>query len=414
MVSAPCLFFERNQFGKGYGKLFQHLTENRKKAATVFFWIGLFCELLVSPSGFAFGGYHEPVIIVAGMACFCVSILCSVLSREEIKHDWWIFGLLGAYGFLCYHFQHSALVLRLVLILLAGREQDRKKVVQLFFGGTAVIVGLTFVLAALGLHNSLVTEGFYRHGFENRISMGFFHPNGFSFFWMRLFVMGLYLYADRMKGWMFAVLAAVTGVPFVLVESKMGMAAFAVIFAAALYFRFWRTEKAEKIAYVAGNVMMVAELLLIYTLGIFPYPEHTVGAENNYWDIMNTVTTGRLVHAREAFQSTPMRFFGYREVEQATEIGFVNTFFHEGLIFVILYVVVLFWLYRRLYREHDRMGMLLVLAFTFYSMAEAYLPYFNKNGVWLLLIAGLPQRMMPAKGQKNGEFTSVNDKKTMA
>ena len=135
---------------------------------------------------------------------------------------------------------------------------------------------------------------------------------------------------------------------------------------------------------------MGAELLLVYTLGIFPYPQHSMGQENNLWDIMNTVTTGRLDHARTAFLTTPVNLFGYREVEQATEIGFVNTVFHEGVIFAVLYTVLLFWLFHRLYREKDRMGMLMVLAFTFYALAEAYLPYFNKNAIWLLLIAGLP------------------------
>ncbi|MBO6207221.1 MAG: hypothetical protein J6O73_09790 [Lachnospiraceae bacterium] len=364
----------------------QNLMSYREKAATVLFWIGLCCELLVSPSGFAFGGYHEPWIIVAGMLCFSASILCSM----DWKKDWWLCALLGVYGLVCYHFQHSALILRLALILLAGRGQDRKKVMTCFFFGTVGILLLTFVLAALGLHNALVTEDWYRHGIEKRISLGFFHPNGFSFFWMRAFVMGLYLYAGRMKAWMFAAVAVVVAVPFVLVESKMGLAAFVMIFAAALFLRFWKDEKAEKIFYIAGNILMAAELLLIYTLGIFPYPEHSMGTENTYWDVMNTVTTGRLAHAREAFLSTPVKLFGYREVEQATEIGFVNAFFHEGLLFVIIYVVILFWLFRRLYRERDRMGMLLVLAFTFYALAEAYLPYFNKNGIWLLMIAGLP------------------------
>lgn len=369
----------------------------RKKAATILFWIGMACELLVSPSGFAFGNYHEPVIIVAGMVFFSLSILCSM----ELKRDWWIFALAGAYGLLCYHFQHSALVLRLALALLAGREQDRKRAVQLFFFGTSVIVALTALLAALGLHNSIVTVDFYRHGFEERVSMGFFHPNGFAFFWMRILVMGLYLYAEKMKGWMLAVTAVVAAVPFVLVQSKMGLVAYVLIMAATCFLRFWKAQKAETIFYAAGNVMITAELLLIYTLGIFPYPPHTMGSENNYWDIMNTVTTGRLAHAREAFLSTPMKLFGYREVAQATEIGFVNTFFHEGLLFVLLYVGMTYWLFRRLYREKDRMGMLLVLAFTFYALAEAYLPYFNKNAIWLLLIAGLPGRMMPANARKS-------------
>ena len=151
------------------------------KAAALFFWMGMLCELVVSPSGYVFGGYHEPRIIVGGMVCFSLSILCSM----ELKRDWWRFALLGAYGLACYYFQHSALVLRLVLVLLAGRTQDRKKAVQLFFWGTLGIIVLAFLLALFGIHNAMQSTEWYRHGGETWFNRVVLHPNGFSLFWMR-------------------------------------------------------------------------------------------------------------------------------------------------------------------------------------------------------------------------------------
>ena len=119
------------------------MNELRKKLAGPLFWAGLVCELIVSPSGFLIGGYHEPWIIVAGMVCFSLSLLCSM----DLKRDWKVFIPLFAYAMLCYHVQHSALILRICLILLAGREQDRKAVIRFFFFGTAATLLLGLVLA---------------------------------------------------------------------------------------------------------------------------------------------------------------------------------------------------------------------------------------------------------------------------
>ena len=93
------------------------------KISDIFFILGILCELYVMPSGYAFGWYHEKTFIAVGMACFCVSIIFSM----NLKKDFLIFALLAAYGAICYRYQGTALVLRIILALLAGRDKSRDR-----------------------------------------------------------------------------------------------------------------------------------------------------------------------------------------------------------------------------------------------------------------------------------------------
>jgi hypothetical protein len=43
-----------------------------------------------------------------------------------------------------------------------------------------------------------------------------------------------------------------------------------------------------------------------------------------------------------------------------------------------------------MHKAKDKCGMLLVLGFAFYALAESFLPYMNKNMIWIAAVAYLP------------------------
>ncbi|MCR5249986.1 MAG: hypothetical protein K6E50_05210 [Lachnospiraceae bacterium] len=366
----------------------------RKRLSAPLFWAGLVFELLVSPSGYMIGNYHESLIILLGMLCFSLSLLCSM----DLKRDWKVFIPLFAFALACYFVQHSALILRICLILLAGREMEREKVFRFFFIGTAVTMLAGLVLAFTPLGGDLYVEDAFRHVTERRYSFGFLHVNGFAFFWIRLILLGFYLYEEKLRAIPVFAAAALFSVPLILCRSKTALAVFALLCVWIILRRLVKDrEKLLKFTAAAGGLMIAFELLLVFTLGIFPYPEATQGEIHNYWDLMNEVTTGRLEHGQQLLKSMQPSLLGMRGLEDATEIGFIHSLYFEGILFVAVYCIMLFWLLRRTYREKDMQGMVFLLVFALYSLAEAFLPYVNKNGTWLLLIAGLPAFMMPRK-----------------
>ena len=378
---------------------------NRTKLAQIFFAFGMICELLVSPSGFMIGDYGERWIILAGIVCFSASLLMSM----DLKRDWKSFVPLFAFALVCYYFQRSALILRLCLILTAGRQMDRRRLARFFFFGTAATIALGLLLSFTPLGGPLYMEELFRQVPERRYCFGFLHPNSFALFWIRLGILGLYLYGERLRLAGFVLAAVLYLIPLLFVRSKIALAAYVLMLILVPVLRAAKTrEKLCSALFTAAAAVIALEELLIFTLGIFPFPERNPGYVKNYWDLLNNITSGRLEHARAALQHSLPALFGLKdsEVWNGTEIGFVHSLYHEGILFMILYTVLLFWLLWRLKREKDLSGLFLLILFTLYCMAEAFLPWFNKNAVWLLLIGGLPAFMMPRTDAKE----PVNEK----
>lgn len=347
------------------------------------FWAGILCELIVSVSGYAFGGYHEPMIIVMGMLFFSISI-CTHL---ELKKNWLLYLICAVVGLGYYYLQSSALILRILLILLAGRERKAEPVIKAFFWGTLVIMAYTAVVAGLGLHNSISLTQHFRHEEETRYCFGFYHPNGFAFFLFRTLVLGLYTYGKQLKLWMMALVAAASMVLFWMAGSKMGMVAAICVIVAFWLVRYLKTDQAQKKIYFLGNSLMVLEVLflIISMICFVPSAEVDLTGEG-FWQILNELTTGRLFFIHKAFLEYPVPLWGYQGFMEATEVGFVNALYNQGLIFLLAYIVGLFYLFYRMYRKKDMPALVLILGFTLYAMAEAFLPYFNKNGVWMLFL----------------------------
>lgn len=347
------------------------------------FWAGMLCELIVSVSGYAFGGYHEPVIIVMGMSFFVLSI-CTHL---ELKKNWKLYLLCAVAGMGYYYLHASALILRILLALLAGREQKAERVIRSFFWGTLAIMIYTAVLSALGLHNTLSLTQHFRHEEETRYCFGFYHPNGFAFFLFRILVLGLYSYGSRLKLWMMAVIAAVSGTLFWMAASKMGIAAACCVIIVFWLIRYLKTDRARRNFYLLGNVLMALEVLFIMVSMICfaPSAEHVLEGEG-LWQVFNELTTGRLFFIHKTFLEYPVPLWGYQGFMEATEVGFVNALYNQGLVFLLLYLAALFYLFYKMYRRKDMPALVMILGFTLYALAEAFLPYFNKNGIWMLFL----------------------------
>lgn len=347
------------------------------------FWAGILCELTVSVSGYAFGGYHEPMIIVMGMLFFSISI-CTHL---EWKKNWLLYLICAVVGLGYYYLQSSALILRILLILLAGRERKAEPVIKFFFWGTLVIMIYTAVLAVLGFHNTVSLTQHFRHEEETRYCFGFYHPNGFAFFLFRTLVLGLYTYGKQLKMWMMAVVAAASMILFWMAGSKMGMAAAVCVIVAFWLVRYLKTDQAQKKFYFLGNSLMALEVLflMISMVCFVPSAEVALTGEG-FWQILNELTTGRLFFIHKAFLEHPIPLWGYQGFMEATEVGFVNALYNQGLVFLLVYLVALFYLFNRMFQKKDMPALVLILGFTLYAMAEAFLPYFNKNGIWMLFL----------------------------
>ena len=115
-----------------------------------------------------------------------------------------------------------------------------------------------------------------------------------------------------------------------------------------------------------------------------------------FWDYANRLTTGRLGHAYDVIHQLDITLFGYGNTVKTTEIGYVNAFYEQGLIFLTVYCVGVYGLQYRMKKEKNLLALVVITGVVCYSFAEAFLPYWNKNLI-LLLAMGI-QEMSGKKG----------------
>ncbi len=380
--------------------------EIRKRISDVLFWIGMVCELIVSPSGYAFGWYHEKVYIVVGMGCLALSILLV----PEFKKNWKLYVLCGGYGLVCYYFQHSALMLRIALALLAGRRQKRDQVIRFFFYGTLLIVVYAAVMSLLGLHNTVVMTAQFRREEETRLCLGFYHPNSLSFFVYRIFILGCFL-LDRERKWKktcFVLLTVFCGILIFMTLSKMGILALTLTIFMCVLKWLLPDKIAEKVLFGISIASAAVQIVMVLVFTFIPVPKPDNVEQETLWDHLNSLTTGRIRGAMEVLEQNRFNLFGKKIVEPLTEMGFANATVQQGFVFFILYSVLFIILCIKAYKYRDKAAQVVFTGSAAYSMGESYLAYFNKNPLWLMLIGY--ENLIEEKSGQESEEKRTNEK----
>lgn len=347
--------------------------------ADVCFWIGILCELVVSFSGYLFGDYGEKYIIVAGMAFFVVKILLTM----NIKKEWWIYILCAAYGFICYKYQHSALILRIFLILLAGKDKNFRTVCKIFFWGTFAGMFGGIIFAATGVHNSIKVTALFRHVPETRYRFGFYHPNGFALFSFRLFILGLLGYEENLNTMGMLLYMIIANVFQFMAGSKMGIGI--TLFISALYiYKSIGKDKSCILAILGYGIIALEGLAIAASIYSDRILSSSLGSAYSWID--GEITTGRLIRGSRIFKVVAPKLFGAGQIYETSEIGYINAIYSEGILFIVLYIIFVIATIRMLQIRKDQTALIALIAVLCYSMAESFIPYVNKNVIFMLML----------------------------
>ena len=374
-----------------------------KKIVLIVFLAGIFCEYFVSFSGTLIGGYKEPIIIVAGMGLFCLTSALaydykSILTKKGIIELLVYLAIIG-YSLICFKYQHTALILRISLILISSKlllERINYDVVRcvlkLFFSGTGIVLLAFAILSAFGVYGSFSITQNFRHTPETRYCFGFFHPNGFSMFYLKFILLGLYLYADRMKLGLLLVLSFVLSFPLFLSDSKMVLICYLFAYVLSIITKFLKGKDVSKLLLIISAFIVCVILGLVVTTAFIDEGSITIGNPQNLWDYFNDITSGRLYSMSKSFHSYDISLFGYGNTIVTTENGYVNAMFSEGLIFVCIFFISCVWLLYRMYKSKNNIGIIVVTAALMSLFSESFMAYFNKNIVWVIMMGYIGNR----------------------
>lgn len=392
---------------------------NRHKYSIIAFYIAMFLELVVSFSGYLFGGYNEKMLIFAGMGMSSLAIMLSYDYKNIFKKKGLITtGIYAAfllYGLICFYYQNTMLVMRVVLPLIAARcvivanenisiDADdkflvklRKKtfsanelpqnVLKIFFYGTLITMIFAGVMSACGLYNTLSLTEVFRHVPEKRYCFGFYHPNGFAFFYFRVAMLGMYLYVKKLPAWLVPIVAAIGVIPLVLANSKMAIAGYAMVAVLVVIARTFKSKKVNTLLLIMVSFI----ILCVYAV---------VLASPHFWEIVgrgdkiselwckfnDELLSGRLygmVHMYETYSITP---FGHKLGIDTTENGFINSLYAEGLVFQIIFLALVVITLVKKYKKQDRYAMIFIAGMFAYNFAESFMQYFNKNLIWMMML----------------------------
>ena len=380
-----------------------HNSEVYKKVIFMVFLAGIICEFLVSFSGALVGGYKEPIIILAGMGLFCLtSVLAydykSIFTKQSII-ELLVYIVVIAYSLLCHKYQHSALLLRISLILISsrilikrGNQNIDNTILKVFFFGTGIVL-LTFaILSALGMYGSLSVTQNFRHIAETRYCFGFFHPNGFSMFYIKFILLGIFLYGNKLGIKLSIALSVVLSIPLVLSNSRTSLLCYGFVCLALILIKLFKRYDLTKVVLII-SIIIIFSLIVLTVLTIFMKEIDVMdGHADNLWELLNELSSGRLNSMTKSFNAYQVNLFGYGNTLETTENGYVNAMFSEGMIFVCIFIFASIWLLYRMYKEKNNIGIIVVTAVIISLFSESFMAYFNKNIVWMIMMGYVGSR----------------------
>lgn len=330
-------------------------------------------------------------------------VLC---TRYSVK-EWAALVLFGLLGLVSYKATGRNEILRIVAFVAACKGTDVKKLLKYVFYMTTAGCLLLVVLSLTGIYGGLALETDFGRGYTQvRYCLGLGHPNALHCMFMMLVLLGLYLYHDKMKWYVYAVLSALNYALYLLTDSNTGMIiTFCGIFGAAVV-HYWKGLQEKKGIYIAGAAVFL--LCVVFSVMAadcgFAKPDYVTFQFNNPMVAkVEAHLNGRIrdLHYgsvnREGTTAT-WSLFSRPENDHFFDMGFVRVFYWYGIVPGLAYVVLHVLLIGKFYKNKDGMGLVMVTVLAVYTVVEAHLVsvYIGRN--YLLFLMGMYAFGMPGSG----------------
>lgn len=319
-------------------------------------------------------------------------VICTKYSFKE----WGAILLFGFLGFLSYKATGRNEILRVVVFIAACKGTDMKKLLKYVFYMTTAGCLLLVILSVTGIYGGLALEANFGRGYTQvRYCFGLGHPNALHCMFMMLVLLGLYLYNEKAKWYVYAILFAMNYALYLLTDSNTGMlVTFCGIFGAVVI-RYWKGLKERKWIYLAG----IAAFLFCVGFSALAAdrrvakPNYNTYQFENPWIVeVESHLNGRIrdlyygsIH-REGTMETWSLFSRSRN-NYYFDMGFVRLFYWYGIVWGLLYVIFNILLIWQFYKKKDGMGLVMLTVLSVYTVVEAHLVsvYIGRNYILFLM-----------------------------
>jgi hypothetical protein len=371
--------------------------ENRKKAASVLFYIALTVELVLmivekSEISFSLEGH-----------VFRVTFLLTFLAVLLMKHDkkeWIFIAVIWAVSAVSYYICGKNDMLRVVTFMMAARDIDLKKAMKYSFYVCVSGFILIALMACAGIMGDMILVFDYGRGVEEeaRYVFGFGHPNTLFSSAFVLVLMWMWIYGRTAGVLPYLVMIVSSVLITVLTKSRTSALILAATIVLAVVFRLFPKLSEFKVMYILESIVspvfcIVLAILAAGWTGAMYAGDKFWSLGGFYWrveELFNYRMSSIYYEAanRDAVLSK-WKLFSAHGTDSFFDMGWVRLFYWYGIIPVVLLVIAMLAVIYICYKKCDIWTMVLIFALSVYTIVEATFVTRYIGRDFFLLIAGV-------------------------
>lgn len=396
-------------------KLYNHIKQG--KLPWFLFYAGLTIELLIIIIDKS--NYINPIEGYLFRITFVLFALKLILT-DYAWSEWGIIALLEVVAFISYRVTGKNDLIRLVTFVAACKNIPLKQMLKYTFYVTLIGCMAIILLAVTGIYGDITSTMAYGHSgyealddaryfradpvLETRYTLGMGHPNALACMFIMLVVLGVYVWFERMKWYIYLFLMLLNLGLYALTDSKTGMLITSAFLMGACLLTYCKTLCSKKFIYVCGALVFV--LCLAFSVDAAVYAQRVrdiqwsdyfrgYHEENRHAEVLSKIDrliTGRILSLTDSENNDGMiqtwsAFSNPNNMNYYFDMGWVKLFYRYGIVPGILYIVALFALLWQLYKRKDACGLLVFTTLAVYTVIEAHLVsvYIGRNFVLMMI-----------------------------
>lgn len=379
------------------------------------FYIGLTIELLMVIIDKS--NYINPIEGWLFRVTFLLFAAKLLFTKYELR-EWAAILLLEGIAFVSYRITGENELIRIVTFVAACRgiplREALKYTFYVTFAGCLCIV----MLSVTGIYGDISLTQAYGHESmeetiyigkemteETRFTLGMGHPNALSCMAFMLTALGVYVWFDKIKWYVYLVLLLLHAGVYLLTRSKTGMLITAAFLLGAFLMSLVKPFREKVFLYLCG--FLVFSLCIAFSVDAAVCAQRVRDAQWNEFFYLNPRDNAHIVtlakidrHINGRIRSltdsdhndgmiqTWSAFSNENNMNYYFDMGWVKVFYRYGVVPGALYVAAHLLLLWQLWRRRDGCGLVLFVMFAVYTVIEAHLisVYIGRN--YLLMMMG--------------------------
>lgn len=309
---------------------------------------------------------------------FAVKIFCTKYTWKE----WIVIFLMGILGVVSFVFSGREEIIRVVAFVAAFKGIDIKTAVKVTFFETLSGCVVIILLALTGIYGTVSATGFFRGGGveETRYCLGMGHPNALHCMFFVLLVLGMALYLEKMKWYMYVLLHLMNFGMYLLTDSRTGMLMAAAAIFLAMFLQYAKRLREKKLLYILSILFVVFLVLFTVFIGVY-------GVDIPILRQIDIRINGRFQWGKSEGGIQYWSLFSDPANQSYMDMGYMKLFYWYGIVPGLVYITTVCLLIWNCYKRKLFDAFLVIMAFSAYTFIEAHVVsvFLGRNYILLFL-----------------------------